>query len=125
MNVFPGIEQVFLAWFTYDTERPPADATAILGEPGHRWLTALGPYDGDTTVMAVNLTEGGTFDAPLPDPDNANTTIGTITVVWSDCNTAELTYDFLGLTGTIPIQRVAVDNVALCEAFLSENPPLR
>ncbi len=34
---------VFLAWFTYDTERPPAEVIAMLGEPGHRWLTALGP----------------------------------------------------------------------------------
>ena len=36
ITVFPVIKQVFLAWFTYDTERPPEDVTAILGEPGHR-----------------------------------------------------------------------------------------
>ena len=37
ISVFPEIKQVFLAWFTFDTERPPEDVTALLGEPGHRW----------------------------------------------------------------------------------------
>jgi hypothetical protein len=36
--VFPEIEQVFIAWFTYDTERPPADVVAFLQEPGHGHL---------------------------------------------------------------------------------------
>jgi len=27
--VFPEIEQIFLAWFTYDTDRPPEDVTAM------------------------------------------------------------------------------------------------
>ena len=38
--VFPDRKETFLAWFTFDTKRPPEDVTAILGEPGHRWLTA-------------------------------------------------------------------------------------
>ena len=46
ITVFPERKEMFLAWFTYDTERPPEDVTALLGEPGHRWLTAQGPYDG-------------------------------------------------------------------------------
>jgi len=33
-----------MAWFTHDTERPDTGVEAILGEPGHRWLTAQGPY---------------------------------------------------------------------------------
>jgi hypothetical protein len=61
ITVFPGIQQVFLAWFTFDTQRPPGDAGAILGEPGHRWLTAQGLYGGATanlpplTVAACRL----------------------------------------------------------------------
>ena len=31
-TVFPESKQMFLSWFTYDTERPPEDVTAILGE---------------------------------------------------------------------------------------------
>ncbi len=49
--VWEDSKLVFLAWFTYDTERPPEDVTAFLGEPGHRWLTALGPYEGDTALL--------------------------------------------------------------------------
>jgi len=30
ITVFPDIQMMFLAWFTYDTERPPANASAIL-----------------------------------------------------------------------------------------------
>jgi len=125
INVFPGRGEVYLSWFTYDTERPPEDVTAQLGEPGHRWLTAQGPYTGDTAVLDVALTQGGTFDTPLPDPGSATTIIGTITIEWSDCNTADLSYDFSGLIGTIPLERVAPDNIALCEAFLTETPPVR
>jgi len=31
--VFPDIDKMFLAWFTYDKQRPPQDVTAMLGEP--------------------------------------------------------------------------------------------
>ena len=34
--VFPEISQMFVAWFTFDIERPPQDVTAMLGDPGHR-----------------------------------------------------------------------------------------
>ena len=46
LAVYADIGQMFVAWFTYDTVRPPEDVTAFLGEPGHRWLTAQGPYVG-------------------------------------------------------------------------------
>jgi plastocyanin len=90
--VWEDIQNIFLSWFTYDTERPPGDVTAHLGEPGHRWLTALGPYDGDS--------------------------IGTITIVWTGCNAGLLSYDLpdLDLMGDIPIERIVLDNVPACEA---------
>jgi plastocyanin len=109
---------IFLSWFTFDTERPPQDVMAILGEPGHRWLTAQGPFAGDTAELDVHLTEGGVFDASVPAPDPA-VQVGTITIVWTGCNSGTLTYDLpgLGLSGEIPIQRIVLDNVALCEAL--------
>lgn len=112
---------IFLSWFTYDTERPPQDAMAILGEPGHRWLTAQGPYAGDTAALDVHLTAGGVFDASVPAPDPA-VQVGTITILWTGCNSGILTYDLpaLGLSGEIPIQRIVLDNVALCEALLGQ-----
>ncbi|NNK33956.1 MAG: glycoside hydrolase family 16 protein [Xanthomonadales bacterium] len=118
VNVFPDTGIVFVGWFTYDVERPPEDVTAILGEPGHRWLSAQGPFTGDTATMDVYLSSGGVFDAenpPVGTPEN----IGTMTITWTDCNTAQVSYDLpgLGLSGTIPIQRIVLDNIALCEAL--------
>jgi len=116
--VWEDIQRVFLSWFTYDTERPPEDVTAILGEPGHRWLTAQGPYAGDTATLNVSVTSGGVFDSDQPpavtDPEPA----GTITIAWADCNSGLLSYDLpgLGLVGDIPIERIVLDNVPACEA---------
>lgn len=116
--VFPGIELIFLSWFTYDTERPPAEATAILGEPGHRWLTAQGGYEGDTAMLDIYLTQGGVFDAddPPPGPPEA---VGTMTLEWCDCEKGRLAYSMpsLELSGTLELQRIVPDHVALCEAL--------
>ena len=115
--VWEDIQTVFLSWFTYDTERPPEDVTAHLGEPGHRWLTAQGSYDGDTAELTVNLSSGGVFDASEPAVGPAEE-VGTITIVWTGCNEGLLSYDLpgLGLMGDIPIERIALDNVPACEA---------
>ena len=109
---------MFVAWFTYDTERPPDDVMAILGEPGHRWLTAQGPYDGDTATLDVFLTAGGVFNMIEPVPETSDP-IGSITIVWRNCKNGTLTYDIpsLELMNSIQISRVAQDNVALCEAL--------
>jgi Tol biopolymer transport system component len=120
--VFPAIKQVFLAWFTYDTKRPPGDVTAILGEPGHRWLTAQGPYDGDTANLTIFETSGGVFDAAVPaastDPDG----IGTLTIQFADCSEGMVDYEITSpeLEGQIPIERIAKDNVGLCETLGSQ-----
>ncbi len=120
--VFADVDYMFLAWFTYDTERPPEDVMAHLGEPGHRWLTAQGPYDGDTATLDVYLTEGGVFDMAEPPAVTGKDPIGTITIVWSDCENGVLTYDIdpPGVSGEIPIKRIVPDNVALCEALAAE-----
>jgi plastocyanin len=115
--VWEDIETVFLSWFTFDTERPPQNVTAHLGEPGHRWLTAQGPYSGDTAMLNVYETAGGVFDAPTPQPDPA-LLVGTINITWTGCNSGVLSYDLpsLSLSGDIPIERIVLDNVAACEA---------
>jgi len=114
ITVFPETGLVFLAWFTYDVERPPEDVTAILGDPGHRWVTAAGPYDGDTATLDVTITSGGVFDSPEPVVERAPD--GTMTIQWHDCNNATLTYDIPSAgQGVIEIERIALDNVALCE----------
>ena len=64
--VFPNITQVFIGWFTYDTERPPEGTEAELGDAGHRWVTAQGPFVGNSANLTLFVTQGGVFDGPEP-----------------------------------------------------------
>ncbi len=118
-TVFPDIRQMFLAWFTFDTERPPEDVIAMLGEPGHRWLTAQGIYEGGTATLTIYLTEGGVFDAAVPAASTDPTGDGAMTIEFADCTQGLINYEItsLGISGEIPIQRLTPDNVALCEAL--------
>jgi sugar lactone lactonase YvrE len=115
--VFPDIKQVFVAWFTFDTERPADGVTAILGGPGQRWFTAQGPYEGDTANLTLFVTEGGVFDSAQPPVNTDPAGDGTITIEFADCSEALVTYviDSLGISGEIPIQRIVSDNETLCE----------
>lgn len=117
ITVFDDIGMIFLAWFTYDSERPPPGVDANLGEPGHRWLTAFGPYAGDSAVLDIEVTSGGVFDAAEPAP--IQETDGEMVLEFSDCENGMVSYEIasLGLQGDIPIERIALDNVASCEAM--------
>ncbi len=123
LSVFPEIQQIFLAWFTYDTERPLEDVTAMLGEPGHRWLTAQGPYSGDTANLTIYVTQGGVFDTVEPAATTDPAGDGTLTIEFADCTEGLLEYEItsLGIAGEIPIERIVPDNVPLCET-LANNP---
>jgi len=114
--VYPQIGKIFMAWFTYDTQRPPANVQAILGDPGARWMTAFGDYAGDTAVLDIEFTEGGVFNAVPPQTMQSNG--GQFIVEFQDCENGLVHYDIpsLGLSGTVPIQRLTLDNVGLCEA---------
>lgn len=122
ITAFPEIRQMFVAWFTYDVERPPEDVTSILGDPGHRWLTAQGPYEGDTATLTIYLTEGGVFDAAEPEATNDGVGDGTLTIEFVDCTAGLVTYqiDSPEVSGSIPIQRITTDNVALCETLSAQ-----
>ncbi len=110
---WPDIERMFAAWFTYETEIP-AENTAILGDSGQRWITAFGPYSEDGAVLDINVTSGGIFDDPA---EVEGTPGGTLTVDFESCTAGTIAYDITatGDTGEIPVQRLAPDNVALCE----------
>lgn len=118
--VFPDLGYVSLAWFTYDTEFPPNDATANLGDPGHRWLTAVGPIEGNQVLMDIEMTSGGIFDAATEiirtDPPGSD---GTIILTFDSCNSGTVEYDIPSINsqGIVPIQRIAGDNIALCDAL--------
>ena len=116
--VWENIQTVFLSWFTYDIERPAADVQAILGEPGQRWITAQGSFAGDTAMLDVYVTRGGVFDSAEPAAEPAEKA-GTMKLQFSNCNAGLISYDIpaLDLSGTVLIQRVAPDNVDLCESL--------
>ena len=116
--VWENIQTMFIAWFTYDVERPPEDVQAILGEPGHRWLTAQGSYAGDTAMLDIYVSSGGVFDSaePAVGPPVKD---GSMQVQFTACNEGVITYTIpsLGLAGEIPIERIVMDNVAFCESL--------
>jgi hypothetical protein len=119
ITVFPSIKQVFLAWFTFDTERPSEDATAILGEPGQRWVTAQGTYEGNTANLTLFVSKGGVFDASDPAVTTDPAGDGTMTITWQDCLAALVDYEItsLDISGQIPIERIVLDKVGLCESL--------
>ena len=117
--VFPDIEQMFVAWFTFDLERPPEGTPSGIGDPGHRWLIAQGPYSGNTANLTIFIAEGGVFDSPTPPATIDPAGDGTLTLEFADCTQAMVTYNITSVqrSGEIPVQRIVNDNVALCDAL--------
>lgn len=116
------IQVMFVAWFTYDLERPPGDVEAMLGDPGHRWLTAQGPYTGDTATLDIYVTRGGVFDSAEP-PVDPPVKDGTMQVKFTSCNKGLVSYNIpsVSRSGEIPIERIVADNQALCEVLGGED----
>jgi hypothetical protein len=117
MDVFDNANSMFLAWFTYDLERPGSAAEAMIGDPGHRWLTAQGPFSGDTAELDIYWTSGMIFDSATPPFSQEQD--GSMTVEFFDCQSGRVTYDLgsAGVQGQVPIQRLADDAVELCQSL--------
>jgi len=101
---------IFVSWFTY------GNATAS----GQRWLTAQGGFEGSTAEIDVFETTGGSFD----DPEPADTTkVGTMSLDFTDCSNAQLTYSLSAdpAEGDIAITRVIPGSQALCEELAGED----
>jgi len=125
ITVFPDIGYVSLAWFTYDTELPPVDATSNLGDPGNRWLTALGKIQGDHALMNIEFASGGIFDTPTEiTRTNPPGSDGTLLLTFTDCATGTVQYDITSINkqGIVPIQRVANDNFVFCNTLAGNDP---
>ena len=121
ISVYKELGSVFVAWFTFDTEPPDEDLTAVVGATDHRWVTAFGDIDGDTVVLDAELTSGGSFNASQPVAGQEQG-YGTITIVFADCENATVSYDLTGagVAGEFQIHRIVNDNVALCEMLDSD-----
>jgi hypothetical protein len=108
------------SWFTYDTELPAVDAVVNLGDAGHRWLTAVGAINGNQVVMDIDIASGGLFDSVTEvehtDPPGSD---GTIVLTFDSCTSGTIEYDIPSINrhGIVPIQRVADDNIVLCEVL--------
>jgi cyclophilin family peptidyl-prolyl cis-trans isomerase len=136
IDVLPNIPLIFLAWFTWETsQQAPAGSgdslqqasgsgnklQAVVGDDNHRWMTAQGFYAGSIADLDVTLTTGGLFDNPQVTDNSDPGTQGTISISFSDCKNGIVKYDFTaaGVSGEVPIRRLADDNAPICEAFIS------
>jgi len=78
----------------------------------------------DQAVLDIEFTSGGIFDTPSEivrtGPLGAD---GILTLKFDNCSTGTVDYDIttINARGTVPIQRVANDNVALRDALLRES----
>lgn len=88
LEVLPDSEQVFVTWFTYE-----AAAAAKVGAAEHRWLSGLGPIDGNRVEVDLRVTSGGVFDDPVDVSRTDPGAYGTLTLEFSDCANATMTYD--------------------------------
>ncbi len=114
--VFEEAGVFFSAWFTYDSTRPPDNATAVLGKADQRWVTMQGEFEGDTAELVVYESTGGMFDMASPAPGNP-IAIGSAKIVFQDCGSATLSYEIpdLELENTEPLVRIVGDNIPLCQ----------
>ena len=121
VTVFPELGLIVLAWFTYDTVLPAEDTTANLGDAGQRWLIAVGEFDGNSALLEIESTSGGIFDTPT---QIQRVLEGTIVLSFETCDKGTVEYDItsIGQQGTVSIERVANDNIALCEALAPPAP---
>ena len=115
VTVYPDSKTLFLSWFTFATE-PSAEPTA-----GQRWLTAQGPYDGMQADLQVYITSGGVFDSVTPVPETRPE--GSILLQFESCSHGTVRYDLpsIGLSGLVPIERLAPDNIAHCENLATKS----
>lgn len=118
MEVYPDINLFFSAWFTWDTTQPGDGATAVVGDPNHRWLTAQGGYEGSTASLDIYLATGGLFDDPTPVENNA---VGTMTIEFVNCGEAQVTYEMGDRAGSYTMNRIAPDNISTCEMLTNQH----
>jgi len=114
VNVLPEINLFFLGWFTFDLERPLDSSTAILGENGHRWLTAQGSYAENKAILELYLTQDGVFDSE--EPQSKTSEYGELIMIFQDCKRASLEYSIpeLALQENIELVRISDDRAPFC-----------
>jgi len=105
IDILPLNNLLAAYWFTY-----PVQGGA------REWYLATGDINGDSVELTIYQTQNGVFDEISMVETNA---VGTAQLEFSSCEAASWTYqiDTLGLSGEIPLQRIAPDQ--MCEQFLA------
>jgi len=75
--------------------------------------------NGMDVVDAINQLPRVDAGSAFTDPSGSD---GTITLTFDDCSSGLIEYDItsIGQQGSVPIQRITDDNIALCEALGGE-----
>ena len=116
MEILPSQKVAFVAWFTFDAQRPAGADTSTIGAHGQRWVTALGTYTSNQMTLPVYNASGGVFVSGTPAVSQAQ--IGTITLTFISCTEATLSFDLPGVQSqTINLSRLGADNVGLCQSL--------
>lgn len=119
VDILPESNTFFAAWFTYENTAPDPDLSSNIGRPEHRWLTIQGELgEGDSANLTIFNTSGGIFNDST---SVQSAPVGTMTIRFEDCTSGTVDFSFNdnGPSGTFSIQRIASDNIALCESMLS------
>jgi plastocyanin len=100
VEVIPPLNTMVVAWFTW---------TGTAGQ--HDWITAIGPYTGDTATLDLQHSSGGRFNDPAA---VTTTSIGSATARFTSCEEGTITFQRsdTGQSGTIPIRRLTVTPAA-------------
>ncbi|MBL4660717.1 MAG: endonuclease/exonuclease/phosphatase family protein [Alcanivoracaceae bacterium] len=124
LEVLPDLNKVFLGWFTYDIEEANIGLTTQIGSVNHRWLTGMGEIDmnNKSITFDIHITSDGLFDNDRPVITSQAQVFGSVVLNFDDCANALLNYAFLDqtLVGSIPITRIASDNISLCEKLSTQ-----
>ena len=125
LDVYDNRNEMFIAWFTFDLERPDPSYTAGIGEPGQRWMTAQGAYEGgsDSADLPMYFFGGMVFDSAEPQVELLEDQTGTFMVEFDGCSSGMVSYDMTtaNRAGDFPIAPLTDNHVELCEQ-LTEVP---
>lgn len=120
IEILPESLKAFMAWFTFNTQET-TNFTSAVGDEGQRWLTGFGDIDLENNTITMDLvsTSGGVFDDPTNPTNSEPGTIGSVTLGFTDCENATLTYTLIDseLMNTRELVRISPENVALCQTL--------
>ena len=121
LDVYDNRNEMFIAWFTFDLERPDPSYTAGIGESGQRWMTAQGSYEGgsDTADLPMYFFGGMVFDSAEPPVELLSDQTGTFMIEFDDCSSGMVSYDMTSANraNDFPIAPLTDNHVELCESI--------